>query len=201
MRSVSAICAPQTENSRFSAYSTRNNRFHLEWALADLPAQPDRMPAVARPANRGERREVQLAIEHWRRNTWGADCIPLLDTFDFSPLRGDWGYWFLICGGHSAESALFVTYGSGFARLLELPAKPVTDIPCLHQIPVPYRAMFSEGYSGAGMASSPVTLDGTFRFETRAELYRAVFMPIMLQPNWSKQLIFGSFNRRDLGAV
>jgi len=26
-------------------------------------------------------------------------------------------------------------------------------------------------------------------------------MPIMLQPNWSKQLIFGSFNRRELGAV
>jgi len=26
-------------------------------------------------------------------------------------------------------------------------------------------------------------------------------MPIMPQPNWSKQLIFGSFNCRELGAV
>ena len=61
--------------------------------------------------------------------------------------------------------------------------------------------MFSEGYSRASIASSPVMLDGTFRFESRAELYRAVFMPIMLQPNWSKQLIFGSFNYREFGAV
>jgi hypothetical protein len=61
--------------------------------------------------------------------------------------------------------------------------------------------MFSAGYNRAGSASSPVMLDGTFRFEKRVELYRVVFMPIMLQPNWSKQLIFGSFNRRELGAV
>jgi hypothetical protein len=159
------------------------------------------MSAAVNPGNRDERREVQLALEHWRRNTWGSDCIPLLDTFDFSPLRGDWGYWFLICGSHSVESAVFVTYGSGFAWLLGLPAKPVTAIPCIEQLPVTYRAMFSAGYSRAGMASSPVTLDGTFRFETKAELYRAVFMPIMLQPSWSKQLIFGSFNRRQLHAV
>jgi hypothetical protein len=46
------------------------------------------------------------------------------------------------------------------------------------------------------MESSPVTLEGTLGFGAGAQLFRAVFMPIMLRPNWSKQLIFGSFNCR-----
>ena len=168
--------------------------------MQDVPARPERVPGAA-TANPGERREIQRAIEHWQRNTWGADCIPLLDTFDFSPLRGNWGYWFLICGDHALESAVFVAYGSGFAKLLGLPATPPPGIPCLEQIPRSYWAMFSEGYSRASMASSPETLEGTFRFQSRTERYRAVFMPIMLQPNWSKQLIFGSFNCREFGTV
>ena len=121
--------------------------------------------------------------------------------FDFGPLRGGWGYWFLICGNHTVDSAVFVSYGTGFAEMLGLPRRPITYLPCIEQIPVPYRAMFSTGCSRVSLATSPVTLDGTFRFERRVELYRAVFMPIMLRPNWSKQLILGSFNRRELGAV
>lgn len=159
------------------------------------------MQNAADPDGRDERREIQLAVEHWQKNTWGPDCIPLLDTFDFGPLRGGWGYWFLICGNHSVESAVFVSYGTGFAELLGLPRTPITYLPCIEQIPVPYRAMFSTGCSRVSLATSPVTLDGTFRFERRVELYRAVFMPIMLRPNWSKRLILGSFNRRELGAV
>jgi hypothetical protein len=169
--------------------------------VADLSAEQDRVDDPADPANRAERREIQLAIEHWQRNTWGPDCVPLLDTFDFAPLRDNGGCWFLLCGNHSVESAVFVSYGAGFARLLGLPQEPQSSIPSIEQVPVPYRAMFSAGYSRASLATSPVTLDGTFRFEKKIELYRAVFMPIMLRPNWSKQLIFGSFNRRELGAV
>ena len=169
--------------------------------MAELTAEQAGVSSAVESGTPQERRDIQLAIEHWQRNTWGPDCIPLLDTFDFAPLRGDWGYWFLICGNHAVESAVFVTYGRGFAQLLGLPGEPITDISCLEQIPVPYRAMFSAGYRRASTASAPVTLDGTFRFEKKIELYRAVFMPIMLQPNWSKQLILGSFNRREIGAV
>ena len=57
-----------------------------------------------------EQRDVQRTMEHWRRNTWGPDSIPLLDTFDFSPMRGDWGYRFLICGDGTPEDAVFVTF-------------------------------------------------------------------------------------------
>lgn len=169
--------------------------------MAELPAEQNRMHDALNPEDRDERRDIQRAIDHWQRNTWGPDCIPLLDTFDFAPLRGDWRYWFLACGNHSVESAVFVSYGAGFAQLLGLPPQPAIEIPCIEQVPVPYRAMFAAGYGRASMATSPVTLEGTFRFEKKIELYRAVFMPIMLQPNWSKHLIFGSFNRRELGAV
>jgi hypothetical protein len=34
-------------------------------------------------------------------------------------------------------------------------------------------------------------LSGSFKLDFQVEVYRAVFMPIILQPNWSKQLIFG----------
>ena len=156
---------------------------------------------ISVPQPQLERRDVELAIQHWQRNTWGQDSIPLLDTFDFSPMRTGWGHRFLICGGGTAQSAVFVTYGSEFAGLLGLPADPATTNPFVGQIPEPYRDMFSEGYDKAAIESAPVTLEGTIRLAATAHLFRAVFMPIMLRPNWSKQLIFGSFNYRSVGAV
>jgi hypothetical protein len=114
-----------------------------------------------------ERRDVQRAIEHWQRNALGKDCVPSLDTFDFSPMRGDWGYRFLICGGCAVEKSVFVTYGSQFAQLLGLPDKALTPIPFIQQIPESYQDMFVEGYHKAYSESSPVILEGTFRFESK----------------------------------
>ena len=148
-----------------------------------------------------ERRDVERAIQHWQRNTWGQDCVPLLDTFDFSSMKASWGQRFLICGGRAVESAVFVNYGAGFARMLGLPGRPETTIPILRQLPEAYREMFSEGYTKALIESSPVTLEGTIRLAVHTQLFRAVFMPIMLRPNWSKQLIFGSFNYRSVRSV
>ena len=45
-----------------------------------------------------------------------------------------------------------------------------------------------------------VHLKGTFTKENTFEFYRAVFLPIMLHPRWSKQLIFGTFNYRAIAA-
>jgi hypothetical protein len=148
-----------------------------------------------------ERRDVELAIQHWKQNTWGEDCVPFLDTFDFSAVKTGWGQRFLICGDRTAESAVFVAYGAGFARMLGLPAKPEKTIPFMQQLPEAYGEMFAEGYSKAAMESSPVTLEGTIRLGGTGQLFRAVFMPIMLQPSWSKQLVYGSFNYRSVRAV
>jgi hypothetical protein len=167
--------------------------------LANLLAARGRVSAPVEQLS--ERRDVELAIQHWQRNTWGQDCVPLLETFDFSPMQADWGYRFLICGDPAIERSVFVTYGDGFARLLGLPSEPVTTMPFIQQIPEPHREMFSEGYSKTITESSPVTLEGTLRLGAGAQLFRAVFMPIMLRPNWSRQLIFGSFNCRSVHAV
>src|SRR5256885_17191678 len=102
-----------------------------------------------RPVQSLEPRDADHAIQHWQRNTWGKDCVPLLDTFDFSPMKTSWAHRCLICGGPAVESSVFVSYGSGFARLLGLPAKPVTTIPFIQQVPAHHREMFSEGCSKA----------------------------------------------------
>jgi hypothetical protein len=115
-------------------------------------------------------------------------------------MRGDWDYRFLICGGYAVENSVFVTYGPKFAQLLGLPDKALTSIPFVDQVPQPYRDMFVEGCEQVNVESSPVILEGTFGLESRSQLFRAVFMPILLHPNWSKRLILGSFNFRAAGA-
>ena len=178
----------------FSGYSSFERRFFSgSTALEGLPTQLKRVPSPARPGRSTEPRDVQWAIEHWYRNTCGKDCVPYLDSFDFSSIRGDWGHRFLICGGHAVEQSVFVTYGSKFAQLLGLPARAVTKTPFIRQIHEPYRDMFIEGYKQARTASAPIILEGTFDMAPEFE-FEAVFMPIMLEPHWSKQLILGSFD-------
>jgi hypothetical protein len=160
-------------------------------------ALEDHLPGELKIQDLRTLRDTERAIDHWRRNTWANDSIPFLETFDFSSMRNEWGHRFLICGGHAVENSVFVTYGIDFARLLGLPHKALTTTPFMQQIPKPYRQVFSEGYSKAMIESLPATLKGTFSYESKLEFYRAVFMPIMLQPNWSKQLILGSFNYRS----
>ena len=116
-------------------------------------------------------------------------------------MKGDWGQRFLVCGGDAIEEAVFVIYGRDFARLLDLPRKAMPSPPFLKQIPDRYRGVFSEGYRKVIVDSAPVTLEGTISGAAGIELYRAGFMPILLQPIWSKQLIFGSFNSRAMGTA
>ena len=165
--------------------------------LQDQPSQPEHLSSAVTAR---EQRDAQRAMDHWRRNTWASGGVPLLDTFDFSPMKGDWGYRFLICGDGTSENAVFATYGSKLAQLLGLPDKPVTTSPFIDKIPEIYRPVFLEGYSRAISEGAPVNLKGTFSAGSAFELYRAIFMPIMLQPHWSKQLVFGTFNCKIAGA-
>jgi hypothetical protein len=114
-------------------------------------------------------------------------------------MGGDWGYRFLLCGSHAVENSVFVKYGSKLAQLLRLPGNVQTTSPLCNKY-LPHFEMFAEGYNKAYSESSPMELKGTFSVESKFLLYRAVFLPIMLQPNWSKQLILGSFNCRPDGA-
>jgi hypothetical protein len=164
-------------------------------------AEPTQMSAAVHRDRSNERRDIQRAINLWRQSVGEDGGAPLLEMFDFSPMRKDWGYRFLICSDQSAENAAFVVYGLKFAQLLGLPEKATTSIPVIRQLPERYQHVFAEGCGKAMTEPAPARLSGSFNHDVKVELYRAVFLPIRLHPDWSKRLIFGSFNYRAVLSV
>ena len=90
----------------------------------------------------------------------------------------------------------FLIYGSGFAKLLELPEKTIRGIPITRQLPRRYLPLFTNGCGHAIAQATPVRLSGVVVDYGQIELYRAAFMPLAMRLNSSKQLVFGTFNRR-----
>ena len=148
-----------------------------------------------------ERRDIQRTINLWQRNISDDDAPPLLATFDFSAMKGNWDHRFLICSDLNVENAAFVTYGAKFAQLFNLPEKVQAIVPMLQQFPERYRPIFRDGCSKAMTDSVPTRCSGAFNYDFQVELYRGVFLPIRMHPNWSKRLIFGSFNYRTVLSV
>ena len=116
-------------------------------------------------------------------------------------MKGDWVHRFLICSDQAVENAAFVAYGLKFAELLGLPETVTAIIPLNRQIPERYCPLFAEGCRNAMDKQMPARFSGSFEHDIQAELFRAVFLPIRLQPTWSKWLIFGSFNCRTVLSV
>jgi hypothetical protein len=118
-----------------------------------------------------------------------------ITAFDFSRLKSDCGYRFLISGDEFIEASVFLVYGAHFARLLGLPQKPISKMPLLQQLPERYRPVFVDGYSEALRDLTPACLTGTVIHQRKLEFYRAAFMPIR-GANSVRSLIYGSFNYR-----
>jgi hypothetical protein len=154
-----------------------------------------------RPVRSHERRDARRAIEHWSRHTSGEGPVPLVTAFDFSSIRSDWAHRFLICTDRNVENAAFLAYGSQFAAQLGLPETVTAIAPLRPQLPDRYQVLFAEGCTKAISKQLPARFNGSFEHDFTPELYRAVFLPIRLHPNWSKWLIFGSFNCREVLSV
>ena len=105
------------------------------------------------------------------------------------------------CSDQAVENAAFVAYGLKFAELLGLPETVTAITPLNRQIPERYCPLFAEGCRNAMDKQVPARFSGSFEHDIQAELFRAVFLPIRLQPGWSKWLIFGSFNCRTVLSV
>ena len=161
-------------------------------------AEPRSASVTATRRRTDDRRDIQRTINLWQRNVSENNAPPLLDTFDFSPMQGDWGHRFLICSDPAVENAVFVAYGLKFAELLDLPARVTAVVPLNHQIAERYRPLFAERCSNAMHKQLPARFSGAFEHDFTAELFRAVFLPIRLHWSWSKWLIFGSFNCRTV---
>ena len=148
-----------------------------------------------------ERRDIQRTIDLWQRNLADGGALPDVETFDFSPMKQDWGYRFLICSDLNLENAAFVMYGAQLARLLALPQKVQTIVPLFQQIPERYQPTFADGCSKAMTQAAPARFSGTFDYDFQVELYRGVFLPIRLHRSWSKRLIFGSLSYRKVLSI
>ena len=164
-------------------------------------AETGHVSATVHEERSNERRDIQRAINLWQKHASTNGGPPLLASFDFSSMKGDWGHRFLICSEPNARAAAFVIYGLKFAQLLGLPEKVSISTPLIHQLPERYRPVFVEGCSKGMAEATPARFSGSFSYDFKEELYRAVFLPIILHPNWSKRLIFGSFNYRMVLSV
>ena len=74
-------------------------------------SEPTQMSAAVHRERSNERRDIQRAIALWQQSVSEEGSAPLLETFNFSSMKRDWGYRFLICSDPSAERAAFVVYG------------------------------------------------------------------------------------------
>jgi hypothetical protein len=142
-----------------------------------------------------ERRDTERAVILWRKKASAFGSPPPLAEFDFSRIRCDWGYRFIISGG-DVESSVFLVYGSQFARLLELREKPICYKSMIDQLPERYQPLFIEGSRDAITDAAPTRFSGVVVYQDQVELYRAAFMPVRLNATSLHALIFGSFNYR-----
>ena len=69
------------------------------------------------------------------------------------------------------------------AAQLGLPAKITDVIPLNQQVPERYRPLFAEGCSTVMRKQVPARFSGAFEHDFKAELFRAVFLPIRLHPS------------------
>src|ERR1051325_1939846 len=142
-----------------------------------------------------ERRDTASAIRLWYHKAAELGQLPPVTAFDFSRLKSDSGYRFLISGDEFIEASVFLVYGAHFTRLMGLPQKPISKMPLLHQLPERYRPVFVDGYSEALRDLTPTCLTGTVLYQQKLEFYRGAFMPIR-GANSVRSLIYGSFNYR-----
>jgi hypothetical protein len=184
---------------------------NLEWYFRSLQGEkalleeqstvPEHVSADVEREPPRERRDVQRMIDVWQQNRSADGSPPLLAKFDFSRMKGDWAYRFLICSDPTVANSVFALYGPKFAQQFALPDKATSSTPAIDQIPERYRPIFVDGCSKAIAQQAPARLSGSFKSDIQIELYRSVFMPIILQPHWSKQLVLGSFNSITVLAV
>ena len=162
-------------------------------------AARDRVPDAGRLVSvlAAQLRDTERAIKFWRQKASECGGLHPSTAFELSRMSsGAWSHRFVICAAAVVNELAFLIYGSRFAKLLELPERPTRGIPITRQLPGRYLTLFTEGCRHAIAQGAPVRLSGVVVDYGQIELYRAAFMPLAMQLTSSKQLVFGTFNRR-----
>ena len=138
-----------------------------------------------------ERRQTERAVKYWRERVTKFGYPPIKPTdLEFDNLIADNGAnQFIISIDPAADNHVLLTYGTDFARLLDLPAGMGSRIRLIHEIPARLLPMFIQGCRDVALNEPPLRLQGAIDMDgDRQQLYRAVFMPIGVN------LVFGAFN-------
>jgi hypothetical protein len=109
----------------------------------------------------------------------------------------EWSYGFVVAVDPVVEVSSLLTYGTNFARLLDMPPKGVPFVKMARQLPREYADTFLRACTDACRRNEPVHVEGEVERENgRRDLYRAVFIPIEPEGEALMRYAFGRFNSR-----
>lgn len=145
-----------------------------------------------------ERRESERAIAYWERKIKELGRSPTVGALDLAEIdTPDWSHRFVIAVDPVVENSALLLYGTGFARLLDLPSKSAPHVPMVRQLPKRFSDVFKRGCGDAHLQGHAVRVEGEIeREDGRRELYRAAFIPVGVKEHSLTHLAFGAFNSR-----
>jgi hypothetical protein len=164
-----------------------------------LPPDPSSPGGPGRAGTTGrDRREGERMITYWERKLEEFGEGITIAALDLTNMNSrDWSNRFLISVDPVIERSQLIMYGAKFARLLQLPERPRSDLPLLRQLPRRYGEIFLAGCADAQREWAPARLDGEVELEAgRIEQYRIVFIPVGVRPHALTCFAFGAFSNR-----
>jgi len=138
------------------------NTYRLNAALFPRSQVSPQMIDVTRdwPEFQLEARDTEVAISFWNEKAKRFGKPPPLGEFDLSTFA-NWPFRFTICADTLVpDGSVFLSFGPGFAKLLDLPQRPVMHAPMLTYIPDRYRFLFTEGCRETIAEAAPVRFSG-----------------------------------------
>jgi hypothetical protein len=142
-----------------------------------------------------EVRDTEIAIAFWKQKAEQFGELPPIAEFSLTDFVTQPFRFMILADLMVSDDSVFLAYGPGFAKLLDLPVRPSMLVPMLKCLPDRYRPLFAEGCDEATSEASPIRLDGEVARAGGSELYRACFMPLKMNIV-TMRAVYGSFNFR-----
>ena len=144
-----------------------------------------------------KRRQSELALVAWENTLAQLGRSPTLDELFAAIDTEEWSYGFIVAVDPDVEISSLLSYGSNFARLLDMPERGMPFVKMTRQLPPRYGEIFLRGCTEAYRSNMAAQLEGTVeREDGRRELFRVVFIPVERQSDTAMRLAIGRFNCR-----
>lgn len=156
------------------------------------------MTATEQPRDERGRRQAERTIRYWSETISRLDEPATVAALDLGAIdTEDWAHRFVVGIGSAIEDTALLIYGAAFARLLDLPPKPVRARALCRVLPKPVAEIFLRGCHDAVAPNAPVQVEGEIeRDDGQRELFRAAFIPVGVADRAPVRFAFGAFNSR-----